>query len=158
MQTATIRPARLFTVEEANATLPLVKAITLDLQRLAQDLLERQQRLDALGKGRKADQSDPYQDDVEQIQEDLETDSKQLETYVEELRELGAEPKGLAEGLVDFPAMIDGRIVYLCWKLGESEIRHWHEIDAGFSSRQPLVEEVAAGQSEAHGQEFHDDA
>ena len=157
MQTATIRPARLFTVEEANATLPLVKAITLDLQRLAQDLLERQQRLDSLGKGRKPDQSDPYQDEVEQIQADLESDSKQLEAYVEELRELGAEPKGLAEGLVDFPAMIDGRIVYLCWKLGESEIRHWHEIDAGFSSRQPLAEEVGAGQAETLADDFHDE-
>ena len=76
---------------------------------------------------------------------------------LEELRELGAEPKGLAEGLVDFPAMIDGRIVYLCWKLGESKIRHWHEIDAGFSSRQPLAEEVGAGQAETLADDFHDE-
>ncbi|HAA72843.1 MAG TPA: hypothetical protein DCE55_27130, partial [Planctomycetaceae bacterium] len=45
----------------------------------------------------------------------------------------------------------------LCWKLGESEIRHWHEIDAGFSSRQPLTEEVGAGPSETLGQDFHEE-
>ena len=157
MQSAMIRPARLFTVEEANATLPLVKAIAQDLQRLARELTERQQRLDSLGRGRKPDQSDPYQAEVEQIQAELEEDSNQLEAYVEELRELGAEPKGLAEGLVDFPAMLDGRIVYLCWKLGESEIQHWHEVDAGFASRVRLTVGVGALEPEEGPKDFFDD-
>ena len=52
---------------------------------------------------------------------------------------LGVEPKGAVDGLVDFPSMMDGRIVFLCWKLGEAEVTHWHELDAGFSGRQSLV-------------------
>ena len=45
---------------------------------------------------------------------------------------MGVEPKG-GEGLVDFPSELDGRPVYLCWKLGEPEIQFWHEVDAGFA-------------------------
>jgi hypothetical protein len=41
-------------------------------------------------------------------------------------------------GLVDFPAERDGEPVYLCWRLGEDEVAHWHDRDSGFSSRQPL--------------------
>ena len=68
-----------------------------------------------------------------------------LQEFVNELRQLGVEPKGPG-GLVDFPAELDGRQVYLCWKLGESEVLHWHEIDAGFEDRQPLTaESTAAG-------------
>ena len=51
---------------------------------------------------------------------------------------LGVELKGIEQGLVDFPTMRDGRVVYLCWQLGEGTIAYWHEIDAGFSGRQPL--------------------
>ena len=54
-------------------------------------------------------------------------------------RELGVEPKGAAEGLVDFPMMMDGRLVYLCWRVGEPEILYWHELEAGFAGRQPLT-------------------
>lgn len=41
-------------------------------------------------------------------------------------------------GLVDFPSRREGRVVYLCWKLGEDEIAHWHEVDSGFGGRKPL--------------------
>ncbi len=41
-------------------------------------------------------------------------------------------------GLVDFPAIVDGEEVYLCWMLDEPEVGHWHEPDAGFAGRQPL--------------------
>ncbi|HYM14092.1 MAG TPA: DUF2203 domain-containing protein [Dehalococcoidia bacterium] len=50
----------------------------------------------------------------------------------------GVELKGIDEGLVDFPADRAGRVVYLCWKLGEDRIAWWHEVEAGFAGRQPL--------------------
>jgi len=46
--------------------------------------------------------------------------------------------KDLDVGLCDFPHMKDGRVVYLCWKLGEDEVSWWHEIESGFSGRRPL--------------------
>jgi hypothetical protein len=68
-----------------------------------------------------------------------------LQEYVEELRHLGVEPKGAVEGLVDFPCQIDGRIVLLCWKLGEPEVLYWHDLDTGFAGRQPLTAGAMSG-------------
>jgi hypothetical protein len=42
-------------------------------------------------------------------------------------------------GLVDFPGKIAGRRVFLCWRLGEQAVEYWHDVDAGFAGRQPLV-------------------
>jgi hypothetical protein len=130
---------RLFTVDEANARLPLVRAITKDLSNLARDLVERRQRLDSLLAGRKVSPTDVYSDELAEMYKAIERDSRKLEDYVDELRQLGVEAKGAVEGLVDFPALLDGRIVYLCWKLGEPEVMHWHELDSGFAGRQPLA-------------------
>jgi len=46
-------------------------------------------------------------------------------------------------GLVDFPSRLDGREVYLCWRFGEDEIAHWHELDAGFAGRQKIRQSAA---------------
>ena len=81
-------------------------------------------------------------------EQELERDTQRLREYVEELRELGVEPKGALEGLVDFPAMIDGRLVFLCWKFDESEILYWHDLDGGFSGRQPLTASIGSSDSE----------
>jgi hypothetical protein len=56
------------------------------------------------------------------------------------IQELGVLVKDLDMGLCDFPHLLDGRIVYLCWKLGENEIRWWHEVNSGYGDRQPLQE------------------
>ena len=133
------RPRKLFTLEQANAALPLVRAITSDLVQLSREVIERRERLAFLSGGRSANARDPYSEELAQIEEELDKDSKQLQAYFEELRELGVEPKSGPEGLVDFPAMIDDRLVFLCWKLSESEVLHWHELDAGFAGRQSLV-------------------
>jgi hypothetical protein len=133
------RPAKLFTVEQANAALPLVRAITADLVRLSREVVERRERLALLSTPRAAAAKDPYAEELAQIEEELEKDGEQLQAYVEELRELGVEPKSGPEGQIDFPALIDDRLVYLCWKLGEPEILHWHELDAGFRGRQSLI-------------------
>jgi hypothetical protein len=129
----------LFTVEQANAALPLVRSITSDLVQLSREVVERRERLALLAAGRNAQSADPYSEELAQIEEELEKDSLQLQEYVAELRALGVEPKSGPEGLIDFPSMIDGRVVFLCWKLGESEVMYWHELEAGFRGRQSLV-------------------
>ncbi|HSG04982.1 MAG TPA: DUF2203 domain-containing protein [Nitrospiria bacterium] len=57
---------------------------------------------------------------------------------VENIQQKGILIKDLEKGLCDFPFMLDGRVVYLCWRLGEAEVGWWHETDTGFSNRQPL--------------------
>lgn len=146
MASSEYRPARLFTIEQANAMLPLVRAITADLASLARDVVERRHRLALLSAGRDLKKSDPYSEELAQIETDLQLDGQRLMEYMNELKELGVEPKGAVEGLVDFPAEMDGRIVFLCWKLGETEVLHWHDIDGGFAGRQSLVAGVSHGE------------
>lgn len=56
-----------------------------------------------------------------------------------ELFEMGVQLKDYSRGLIDFPSMREGRVVLLCWQLGEKEeIEFWHELEAGFAGRQPL--------------------
>jgi hypothetical protein len=139
MSDTTDEPRRFFTVDQANAALPLVKAIAKDLAELSRDVIERRQRLNELRTGRQAPKGDLYSEELALVEQELERDAERLQEYVEELRELGVEPKNGPEGLVDFPARVDGRTIYLCWRLGEPEVLHWHELDAGFLGRQPLT-------------------
>lgn len=130
---------KLFTIKQANAVLPLVRAIAVDLSTLAKEVMERKERLGFLLAGRERGLSDPYSEELAQIEDSIESDNARLYEFVQELRELGVEPKNSPEGLIDFPALHDGRVVYLCWKVGESEVGFWHELDAGFRGRQILL-------------------
>jgi hypothetical protein len=131
-------PKKHFTVQQANAMLPLVRSIAADLSALARDLRDRRERLGHLLAGRQFDERDPYDAELMQVEEELRRDAGRLGHYVNELRELGVEPKDGPDGLVDFPSLRDGRLVYLCWKLDEPRVAFWHEVDAGFAGRQPL--------------------
>lgn len=144
------KPARLFTIEQANAMLPLVRAICSDLSNLARDVMERRHRLALLTAGRELKAGDPYSDELAHMEAELERDAARLQEYVDELRELGVEPKGALEGLVDFPCEVEGRVAYLCWKLGEPEVLYWHDLDAGFAGRQPLT---AGSVADGYGQD-----
>src|SRR5262245_53910499 len=116
--------ARLFTIEQANAMLPLVRAITKDLVTIARDLVERRQRLASFAKRKATAAGDPYAEELASMQQAVADDTERLQEYIGELRRLGLEPKGALDGLVDFPALIDGKLVFLCWKLGEAEVTH----------------------------------
>ena len=131
---------RIFTVEQANAALPLVRAIAADMATLSRDVSERRERLAALRSGRQRSPRDVYGQELAQIEEDIKRDGERLMEYVEELRELGVDPKSLIEGLVDFPSIREGRPVFLCWKVGEPKVAYWHDLEAGFVGRQPIDE------------------
>ncbi|MBS0207560.1 MAG: DUF2203 domain-containing protein [Planctomycetes bacterium] len=136
---------RLFTVEQANAMLPLVRAIVGDLAQLSREFRERKQRVGELIEAHGSKRETVYSDELHEAELQLERDRAKIQEYVDELLALGVEPKGGPEGLVDFPAAIDGRVVYLCWKLGEPEVLHWHELDAGFAGRRSLVASSGTG-------------
>ena len=141
---------KLFTIEQANAALPLVRAIASDMSELARDVIDRKERLSHLLGGRdpESHSHDPYRSELAHIEGELEKDSRRLKEYVNELVALGVEPKDCLQGLVDFPCEMEGRVVYLCWRLGEPEVLYWHDLDAGFAGRQPLVAGTVPGAGE----------
>ena len=81
--------------------------------------------------------NDLYSEELAQSQAEFETEEGKLRSYIEELRRLGVEFKG-PDGLCDFYSIMDGREVFLCWRLGEPEVQYWHDLDGGFAGRQPL--------------------
>jgi hypothetical protein len=125
---------RTFTVEQANRMLPLVRKI-------AQDIVDQyarwRQAVAACEVAAAGGTGGP--DHVAGLQRQAQSIAAEIEGYIAELSELGVESKGLELGLVDFPGEIDGRAVYLCWRIGEPAVTHWHEIDGGFAGRQPLA-------------------
>ncbi len=129
--------SRFFTPTSADRALPLVEAITRDVVVRAREYYDRQQRLDLLLEGRDRESQDPYLEELSQVESELQEQAEVLQGFVDELSELGVELKHPLEGLVDFPAWLDGRQVYLCWKLGEDRVRYWHDAEAGFAGRQP---------------------
>jgi hypothetical protein len=133
-----------FTVREANASLPLVRAIVKDLTELAREVVQRRERLSSLPPRCACGPNDPYREELLQIADELDKDSRRLRGYVEELLELGVEPRSITQGLVDFPAILDGRPVYLCWRLGEPKVLHWHDRGASYTDRRRLETAGAA--------------
>lgn len=126
--------ARLFDVEEADRMLPLVRSI---VRGMIEDWETRRNalgRLDALPSDRRDDDREP----ARSLNAEIDALTEKLVEAAEELSDLGVEFKGIEEGLVDFPARLDGELVYLCWKYGEDRVRWWHPVDAGYAGRRPL--------------------
>jgi hypothetical protein len=129
---------RFFTPAQANAALPYVRAIVQDITRLAQELRSRHERLRRLKAGRQGTLGDAHQEELDQAEAEFERDQERMQEFEQELRQIGVELKDYVTGLIDFPSLRDGRTVYLCWQLGEPEVAHWHELEAGFAGRQKL--------------------
>lgn len=64
----------------------------------------------------------------------------QMAAGVARIDQLGLSLRDIESGLVDFPALVSGRQVWLCWRRGEPAVEWWHELDTGFSGRRPLAE------------------
>ena len=118
-----------FTLEQANATLPLVKKIVADIVKTHAKAAELRQRIEKLDGGK----------EMTAAQGELDRTIEQLQDFANELAAVGAELKDVQIGLIDFIGRHDGRDVCLCWKLGEESIGFWHEMDAGFAGRKPIA-------------------
>jgi hypothetical protein len=134
-----LKTRKSFTVEEANAALPLVRAIVRDLTELSREVIQRRARVSSLLASRDRESQSPYREELLHVEEELEADNQRLRDFVEELLQLGVEPRSVTKGLVDFPTILDGEPAYLCWEMGEPEILYWHERGTPSHHRQPLT-------------------
>ena len=64
----------------------------------------------------------------------------QMQATVARIDGWGITLRDIDTGLIDFPALVSGRQVWLCWRLGEDDVGWWHEMDDGFAGRRPLIE------------------
>jgi hypothetical protein len=124
-----------FTVEQANRTLPLVSRIVEDIVNGYARWQDEVCEFEVATALSRADQPDPH---AENLQRAAQETAREIDGYVAELQALGVQFKGFDLGLVDFPGEIEGRPVFLCWRLGEPAVQYWHEVDAGYAGRQPL--------------------
>lgn len=122
---------QIFTVEEANQALQVIRPLMTQILEIRKTILARQPEMwpvieKAVGNGGNKAASL------------VATDFDRLEDLVGKIQATGALIKDVNSGLVDFLALRDGREVYLCWRYDEGEIRYWHDIDAGFAGRTPI--------------------
>lgn len=129
---------RLYTIEEARAILSDVIVAVTHLKNAVAELRTVQAAIAAHSRGASGDGAllaDPWAGgDGDRVRE-LETEIQRSSAY---LGQRGIEVKDPERGLIDFYSEREGRVVYLCYLLGEPDIAYWHELDGGFAGRQPL--------------------
>lgn len=129
----------LFTVEEANRLLVEIRPRFERLVEAKREFDRTRARMDVLGLATSgAGQDNPDVLELRRLQERYNTLAELIANGVSAIHRRGCLIKDLDSGLLDFYALNGDRLVFLCWKLGEGEISHWHAIDAGFSDRQPI--------------------
>lgn len=129
---------RLFTLDEANDLLPEVMPLLLELRSRKVTLDSAVSALAALTP---AMRMNGHAAQARELESRIQEMTTEIAAGVEHLADQGIDIKNLDHGLIDFPALHEGRVVFLCWRLGEGPvIRFWHDIDAGYRGRRPLPE------------------
>ncbi|MDQ1560239.1 MAG: hypothetical protein QOD32_3299 [Pyrinomonadaceae bacterium] len=124
---------KLFTLSEANAMLPTVRRIAAAISRAHREVVSLQDAARAAAEN--ATRGGGFMADGPQYVTDL----MSLAERTGELEALGVQLKDYERGLLDFPSMREGRVVLLCWQLGEGDrIEWWHDLETGFAGRQPI--------------------
>lgn len=132
--------SRFYAIDEANAALPEVERILSALRGEREQLIELRDRVVAASP---PDDETPTPGTAEQVRLlrlGMQGLIDQMQAGVARLVELDITLRDIPTGLIDFPALVSGRPIWLCWRLGETDVAHWHPHDEGFDSRRPLSE------------------
>jgi hypothetical protein len=137
-------PDRSFTLEEAQALLPVLESLlrtAIDGKELIESVDAELQEL-----AHRVFLSGGLQVNIVHMarrKAEREKSIQRVKDSLAEIDAMGVQVKDLDIGLLDFPCEVDGRTVLLCWKLGEKGITHWHGITEGFAGRKPIDERIA---------------
>jgi hypothetical protein len=132
--------ATYFDLSAANARVaelrPLLTALRDDRDTLAQ----AQQRLERLRREGAERPAETPAGSVELEQQQLVATVRRMEAAVRQIDAWGVTLRDIGSGLVDLPALANGRPIWLCWRLGEDDIAWWHELETGIAGRKPLID------------------
>lgn len=139
---------RFYDIDEANATLPEVERILLDLRDQRAELIRlRDAVLLATGPDREAGAQQPAREQSGRVAAEMRLMRLRMQGLIDQMQagvtrlvERDVTLREIETGLIDFPALANGRQIWLCWRLGEGEIDWWHELDDGFGGRRRLAD------------------
>ena len=134
-------PMKTFTLEEAQSLLPVLEA-------LLKRAVEGRQSAEAVEASlsdlcRRIYLSGGMRVDVAAVAKqrvEIEAHLQRVRESIAEIDSIGVQVKDIEAGLLDFPCRLDDQVVLLCWRMGESAIEHWHTVEGGFQTRQPVDE------------------
>lgn len=127
--------SRHFTVEEANALIPMLEPVMESLRDLSEklgDVAREVQGLAALTIG------NGHGEGWAGLPPEIIAVRRDVEQRLLYLQGIGVHVKDIEQGILDFPTRMESREVYLCWRLGEKSVAYWHELDAGYGGREPI--------------------
>jgi hypothetical protein len=131
--------ARYYDIDAANARVdelrPLLEELRSDRDAVAVANNELRRLRETNGSSKHAEEMKEREEEIRTLVHRMQASVAQIEAWSVTLRDIET-------GLVDFPALVSGRPVWLCWRLGEGPIEWWHEHDRGFEDRKPLAELV----------------
>src|SRR6202166_1880179 len=134
---------RTFTLEQAHSLLPVLESLlrtAIASKKLMEEVEAEQQALAHrifLNGGMFLDVVSLARRKAERIKAE-----QRAKDAIAEIDSIGVQVKDIDIGLLDFPCVVDGRVILLCWKLGEKSITHWHGTDEGFAGRKPIDERI----------------
>ena len=137
-------PDRTFTLDEAQSLLPVLESLlrsAIDAKKFIEEADAQMQALHHrifLNGGMFLDIVSLARRNAERAKAE-----QRAKDAVAEIDSIGVQVKDLDIGLLDFPCLVEGQIVLLCWKLGEKAITHWHGTEEGFAGRKPIDQRIA---------------
>ncbi len=131
---------RYYAIDEANAALPEVERILVALRDQREELIALRDRVVAASPPDDETPTPGAAEQVRLLRLGMQGLIDQMQAGVARLVEMDITLRDISTGLIDFPALVSGRPIWLCWRLGEGDVEHWHPHDEGFDSRRPLSE------------------
>ena len=129
---------KIFSVEEVNRLIPRIRELLKSLRTLREKIEVQKLEMDLLEIVCAPRQGISVDTGMTKEMVLLNDMAGEFNKHLEELEDMGCQVKDLDQGLVDFFAVRDGQLIYLCWKEGEDAVQFWHTLDGGFQGRKPL--------------------
>ncbi|MBI2965002.1 MAG: DUF2203 domain-containing protein [Chloroflexi bacterium] len=128
----------IYTPQQANQVLPWLTERLTALLSAAAELRNAQNTVETLTRRARGNGDHDLSQELSAAEQSAEGGMRRVRELLNEIKGRGIQVRDVETGLVDFPGERQGEPVWLCWKLGETEVGHWHEFDQGYSSRKPL--------------------
>jgi hypothetical protein len=128
---------RYYDIDAANARVEEVRPVLESLRSDRDEIADAQRDLVRF---RESNGSSDHAAELARREQHIKEIVRRMELAVAQIEAWSVTLRDISTGLIDFPALVSGRPVWLCWRLGEGDIDYWHEFDSGFSSRRPIAD------------------